>query len=335
MKNIRRQRIIFRADGSGKTGYGHFIRSLALASYLKDDFECYFATYNSVEQTPTDYQLGEIVKVCDYISIAGRNLDETNADFLSVLNPEDIVVLDNYYYTTEYQKLIKEKGCKLVCIDDMHDRHMVCDLLLTSCPLKRADFSLEPYTKFVGGIEWAFLREPFLSPNKDRNISKDIKSVVIAMGGADPFNLTNEMINIVHEVLPNAKIQVMAGDTVSMSEESSNIAVIHRRLSAEAIVTLFDNSDLGVFPASTVCIEAISRMLPVAAGYYVENQEEFYKYGVHKKLFSPLGNLLDDPSIILDRLREVVENNRPLSAVINFRGQKDKIIQLFKELEAE
>lgn len=328
-----RQRIIFRADGGGKTGYGHFIRSLALASYLKDDFECYFATYNSVEQIPTDYQLGEIAKVCDYIPIAGRNLDEANADFLSELNPEDIVVLDNYYYTTEYQKSIKEKGCKLVCIDDMHDRHMVCNLLMTSSPLKREDFSLESYAKFVGGVEWAFLREPFLKPNKDRNISDHIKGVVIAMGGADPFNLTNEMIKVVSVVLPNAEIQVMAGDTVSISEESSNIAVIHRRLSAEEIVKLFDNSDLGVFPASTVCIEAISRMLPVAAGYYVDNQEEFYKYGVDNNLFSPLGNLLDDPSIILGRLREVVENNRPLPAVINFRKQKSRVIHLFKELE--
>ncbi|MCM1490141.1 MAG: hypothetical protein NC095_04875 [Muribaculum sp.] len=54
------QRIIFRADGGGRTGYGHFIRSLALASYLKDDFDCHFTTYNSVDKIPTDYQFAEI-----------------------------------------------------------------------------------------------------------------------------------------------------------------------------------------------------------------------------------------------------------------------------------
>lgn len=329
------QRIVFRADGSGKTGYGHFIRSLALAGYLKNDFGCHFTTYNSVDHLPTDYQFSEIAKVCNYIPIIAANLDDANTFFLNELEPDDIVVLDNYYYTTDYQRAIKDKGCKLVCIDDMHDRHMVCDLLMTACPLTQYDFSMEPYTKFVGGIEWAFLREPFLKPNADHNIHFEIDRVVIAMGGADPFNLTDKMIQIANSVLPDAKISVMAGDTVEISDESARIAKIYRRLGAEEIVELFDNSNLGIFPASTVCMEAFSRKLPVVAGYYVDNQEEFYKFGVEYQLFSPLGNLLDDPSAISDRLIDAVENNRPHPVEIDFRNQKQKIIQLFKELEAK
>lgn len=330
-----KQRIVFRADGSGKTGYGHFIRSLALAGYLKDDFDCHFTTYNSVNMFPTDYQFSEIAKVCDYIPIVGRDIDQANTDFINELKPDDIVVLDNYYYTTEYQQTIEDKGCKLVCIDDIHDRHMVCDLLITPCPLRREDFSLEPYTKFVGGIEWAFLREPFLKPSIDRNISQNIKRVVIAMGGADPFNLTDKMIKVVCRVLPKVEIHVMVGDTVSISEESVDMVITHKRLKAEEIVELFDISDMGIFPASTVCMEAFSRLLPVAGGYYVDNQKEFYEYCVKHNLFSPLGNLLDDSSVILKRFKNVVENDRTLPAVIDFRRQKEKIIQLFKELESE
>jgi len=329
------QRIVLRADGSGKTGYGHFIRSLALASYLKDDFDCHFTTYNSVDHTPTDYQLGEIARVCDYIHVVSSSLEEANADFLNKLRPDDIVVLDNYYYTTDYQQAIKDMECKLVCIDDMHDRHMVCDLLMTACPLRRDDFSLEPYTKFIGGIEWAFLREPFLSPNKHHNISDKINRVVIAMGGADPFNLTDKMIQVVKAVLPKCEIHVMAGDTVAISEESSTIATIHRRLDADSIVKLFDDSDLGIFPASTVCMEAFSRELPVAAGYYVNNQEEFYKYGVEHEMFSPLGCLLDERTMIKNRLRNIIENHRPSPVTIDFHDQKKKIIELFKELETK
>lgn len=324
-----------RADGSGKTGYGHFIRSLALAGYLKTDFECLFATYNSENELPTNYQFEEVAKVCDFIPIIGHNLNEANVDFFNKLKTDDIVVLDNYYYTTEYQHAIKNKGCKLVCIDDMHDRHMVCDLLLTSCPLERNDFSLEPYSKFVGGIEWAFLREPFFRSCKERNLSDNFRSVVIAMGGADPFKLTNKMTEIVHEVLPDAEIHVIAGDTVSISEEASKIATIHPRLSAEEIVELFDCSDLGIFPASTICIEAISRMLPVAAGYYVDNQVELYQYGVEHKLFSPLGSLLDDSSAISSRFKDVVNHNLPKPIAIDFGNQRNKIIQLFKEFESK
>ena len=34
------KKIYFRADAGADIGYGHFIRSLSLASILKDKFEC-------------------------------------------------------------------------------------------------------------------------------------------------------------------------------------------------------------------------------------------------------------------------------------------------------
>lgn len=53
------QKIYFRADAGAEIGYGHFIRSLALAYMLKDDFDCTFFTVE-----PTPYQIGEMEKVC-------------------------------------------------------------------------------------------------------------------------------------------------------------------------------------------------------------------------------------------------------------------------------
>ena len=48
------QKIYFRADAGAEIGYGHFIRTLALADMLKDDFSCVFVT-----QAPTIYQKSE------------------------------------------------------------------------------------------------------------------------------------------------------------------------------------------------------------------------------------------------------------------------------------
>ena len=53
-----KKRILFRADANVQIGYGHFVRTLALADMLKDDFECVFYT-----QEPTEYQrqaVGEV-----------------------------------------------------------------------------------------------------------------------------------------------------------------------------------------------------------------------------------------------------------------------------------
>lgn len=38
------KKIYFRADASAQIGYGHFIRTLAIADMLKSEFDCTFFT---------------------------------------------------------------------------------------------------------------------------------------------------------------------------------------------------------------------------------------------------------------------------------------------------
>ena len=102
-----KRKIFFRADASTTIGYGHFIRTLALADMLKNDFNCTFFT-----QSPSTYQQGEADKVCSLVSLPSD--DSKFERFLEYLIGDEIVVLDNYFYTPDYQKQIKDKGCKLV-----------------------------------------------------------------------------------------------------------------------------------------------------------------------------------------------------------------------------
>ena len=64
-----KQKILFRADAGAEIGYGHFIRTLALADMLKDDFECVLYT-----QAPSEYQRKECEKVCKLVELPA---DET------------------------------------------------------------------------------------------------------------------------------------------------------------------------------------------------------------------------------------------------------------------
>lgn len=98
-------------------------------------------------------------KVCQFVS-----LDEESHfdDFLTYLTGKEIVVLDNYFFTTDYQRAIKGKGCKLVCVDDMHDKHYVADVVINHALTDTSLFEVEPYTKLAIGNNWALLRKPFL-----------------------------------------------------------------------------------------------------------------------------------------------------------------------------
>lgn len=330
---MNHQKVVLRADAGKDIGYGHFIRSLALTSYLKDDFDCTFCTFNSTEHHPTQYQRDEINKICQHRHIEADSIETYNQLFIDSLSGNEIVVLDNYYFQTDYQRQIREKGCRLVCVDDMHDRHMVADAVITCCPIDATSFSLEPYTKFCGGLRYSFLREEFLTTNVIAVRKECIpKKVVMAIGGADPYLLTDKLLNIILNIDNNLEIAVIAGDAVDISNGNNKNVNIFHRLSAKEIVELFKWADLGIFPASTICIEALACRLPVAAGWYVDNQEELYNYGVAKKLFVPLGNFLTESNKLKDSFVTVLKSKTCQSPIIDFKSGKREIIQLFKEL---
>ena len=54
-----------------------------------------------------------------------------------------------------------------------------------------------------------------------------------------------------------------------------------KNLTAADISKLMGNADFGVFPASTVAIEACARRLPFICGYFVKNQKDIYN-GINK-----------------------------------------------------
>jgi UDP-2,4-diacetamido-2,4,6-trideoxy-beta-L-altropyranose hydrolase len=270
--------IVFRADGGPTIGMGHFTRTLALAEMLNEHFHCIFAS-----RQPTEYQISEIEKVCP------KRMDLPDNDshfdkFLESLKGDEIVVLDNYFFTTEYQKAIISKGCKLVCIDDMHDKHFVADIVINHAEgIDPNSYSKESYTKLLLGFQYALIRKEFRQPI---GTCKKKYSCLLIMGGADPFNLSEKFIQILKENKLEKPIAVVSALKPKISE-----ACWFHHLNALQISNLMDQSEFAIFPASTVAIEACARRLPFLCGYYIDNQKDIYN-GIEKnKLAICMGDL--------------------------------------------
>jgi UDP-2,4-diacetamido-2,4,6-trideoxy-beta-L-altropyranose hydrolase/UDP-4-amino-4,6-dideoxy-N-acetyl-beta-L-altrosamine N-acetyltransferase len=320
-----KQKIIFRADAGQNIGYGHFIRSLALADMLKNDFDVSFATVN-----PTDYQKSEMEKVCPYQTL---NEETHFDDFLQLLTGNETAVLDNYFFTTEYQKAIKVKGCRLVCIDDMHDRHYVADVVINHGADNPSLFSVEPYTQLCLGLEWALLRKPFIEAARNNGNKKNVdktEHIVLAFGGVDQYRLTDKFIVMLQQNDDIQQIDAIVGNeykTVLSSADLSRVR-FHRAVSAQEVVNLFSNCDLAVLSASTVCLEALACGAKVAAGYYVDNQKEFYEYLIRNGYVYGMGNLLNVTQI------DIPPDNNSISYVF-FVSSNQKHIEMFKSLKTD
>jgi UDP-2,4-diacetamido-2,4,6-trideoxy-beta-L-altropyranose hydrolase len=265
------KKIIFRADGTPSIGMGHFTRTLALAEMLNENFHCIYAT-----RIPTDYQIAEIAKICN----SRIDLPEEDSHFevfLNHLNGNEIVVLDNYYFTIEYQKAIKAKGCKLICIDDMHDKHFVADVVINHAEgIDPKVYSIEKYTRLLIGYKYALIRKNYRKPANETNEKK--YACMVMMGGSDPLNLTTGVIEKLAKLnveIPIAVVTEKSDETYKIIEGSGKF-VFFKNLAAGQVAHLMQSSVFGIFPASTVALEACAIRLPFLCGYFTDNQKEIY-----------------------------------------------------------
>lgn len=319
---ITKRKIFFRADAGPTIGYGHFIRTLALADMLKDDFDCVFYT-----QTPTDYQKKEATAVCPLVELPAT--DSRLELFLDMLTGDEIVVLDNYFYTTDYQRKIKEKGCQLVCVDDMHNIHYVADLVINHGNVSPEQFSKEPYTQLCLGSDYALLRRPFREAAKKtrhRKLNKSIERIAICFGGSDPLHLTEKALM---DLLPTPAIQwidVIVGMHFNSFAQFQNPRIhFHQNISAQEVADIFTACDIAVVPTSSVCIEALACGAKVAAGWYVENQREGYLNLIAQGWSIGLGYLGT-----ADFTHALKENNT--NSIFTLPNIKENYIQAFKSL---
>ena len=291
-----KQKMCIRVDGSPDIGLGHIVRCISLAHMLKDDFSIHFFALEIPDSLKSEI-----------IQNGWRITDiEKESDFLKSLSENEIVILDGYQFDSDYQKLIKNKGCKLVCIDDFHDQHFYSDLVINHAPgVTKNDYGGEVYTKYLLGPDYALLRPEFLemSLNKNKINSKDIKNIFICFGGSDFKNLTAKVLSW----LPSEKFKVtlVLGNAYShrdelnkVIEESQGLEIfVKNSLSAKEMRNELEQADLAIVPASGIALEALSINKPLISGYYVNNQFDFYSWLKQNELIFDSMNFKKDSFI--------------------------------------
>lgn len=261
------QKVFLRADASDKIGYGHFFRTLALADMLKDEYECTFFT-----QTPNDFQKEEVRKVCALVEL--REDDSKYKVFLDYLTGNEVVFLDNYFYTSDYERSIKDKGCKLISIGT-NDRHYFADVVINYTKLHPEDFFSEPYTQFCIGLDWTLLRKPFYIERQEKK-----RGIVICMGGTDQYAYSEKLYENIQREYPQYAVKIIATDRIgeqrieSLKQKGVDLLL---NQTAEQMANLFSKTAIAVVSASGVALEALSQGTEVIAGTYVDNQINIYR----------------------------------------------------------
>lgn len=274
-----KHKLLLRTDGNAEIGYGHVIRTLALGSVLANEFECIlFTRYCSkiIEafSNKLAIKLIELKSEVDHFS-----------EFLRHLSGGEIVVLDNYFFTSVYQEQIKKMGCKLVCIDDLHDKHFYADLVINHSPgIKQTDYSHEVNTKFLLGFNFSLIRESFLKavPQASNQVSLD--KLFISFGGSDPVELILKVVSQLVKLDIFQSFNIVVGDSSKFPDHIwSNLSdpdqiFVHHSLNEAEMIQLIDDSDFALVPSSSILFEVIALKTPFVTGYFADNQKHLSEF---------------------------------------------------------
>jgi UDP-2,4-diacetamido-2,4,6-trideoxy-beta-L-altropyranose hydrolase len=318
-------KVYIRADASPEIGLGHLVRCIALANMLKKAFKIIFVCNKIPENLTTEITSDNFLLL----------IIESEDHFLGEIKKEDIVVLDGYHFDTRYQKKIKSIGCKLVCIDDLHDKDMVADLIINHVPgVGIHDYTYYGNTRFALGPAYALLRPEFLvQAQRERQISK-IESVLICFGGSDSNNFTYKVLSLLVTFPVFKNIIVVTGGSYLYKDSLETIkdmrVVCYHNIGSARMAELMFEAELAIVPASGILYECLALKNIVITGMYIENQFVFLRE------FSKFNNVFNCSTFtdanIKAALNKVFQSTYKQSDVIDGNSGK-RLLNLFCELK--
>jgi UDP-2,4-diacetamido-2,4,6-trideoxy-beta-L-altropyranose hydrolase len=321
------KKILIRADASNIIGTGHVMRCLTLADEAKQrGWDICF-----VLRDPP-------VQFIELICLSGhevRTLTSTNSrpnknfnlldhsDWLSVSQEEDAketlavvfefkpywVVVDHYALDAKWHEIIKQNCKKIMVIDDLGDRKLICDILLDQnigVIAKKYYGNVLYDTKLLLGPKFALLRNEF-SNWRDRRLKGKIQSeprkLLITMGGVDASDFTLEILKrlLKSKYAKRCDFTVIIGELYpNKSKLNEFVATSNLRIDVLSNVTdiasIMSKSDLCIGAAGSTSWERCCLALPTITLAISKNQIEIAKsLRLHNlAIYSDLDHLRDD-----------------------------------------
>lgn len=340
---LAKNKFFFRVDASSSIGLGHIMRCIALARILELKFAVHFLLNNAA---------GEIIALLDKRwSIDIVNGEEPEA-LLSLVPEYSCIVLDGYKFDTFYQRKLKERGFKVIIIDDLCSGEYYADIIINhSEGADREKYKVSNNCSVYIGSQYAILRSPFLEVAGKQRVYPDIsRSLTICYGGADPCNYLSATLSAFLK-MPDKQFSSLHLITGAAYKHFENLkkyvntisdmkVVLYRNLNANDMRDLFIETDLAITSASTIAYETCACRLPTAIVQTADNQKLLYSGMVSSGAVIGLG---DSGAFFSDNLSDKLYagiEQLELSKVQLGNGQKnmidgksgERIITLFNEL---
>ena len=284
--------VVFRVDSSTKLGAGHLMRCLTLSNELqkqnhKITFICKKLNGNLIKLIKHKTLVMPMQKNFQTDNLSLGWMDATqNQDAKQTIKAipknTDYLIVDSYSLDEKWHRQLRPYTRKIMVIDDLADKQFDCDILLNqNLGSKQEDYQnkVPHLCELLLGCDYALLRPEFESLREKaiekRKNTKEIKNILISMGGSDNNNITHDILK---QLGDKFNIVVVLGylsphnEMIKDYAKDKNIKVI---VNANNMAQLMLNADLAIGTSGSTNWERLCLGLPSLIFSVAENQRKY------------------------------------------------------------
>ncbi len=262
--------IYFRFDANNKIGRGHLTRCVALAGYLKSNFNLKFIIQDHNRS------------FCEPLLNEWSTIWISSEDKISdLVGPEDILVVDSYDFDSSWRQNIKPFVKKLVLINDFPDDSKGADVVINHTPgITKEDFSDDDNIEYLLGLDYLMLRPEFIDSIERKSADKaQNKGLFVYFGSVDALNISEQLVYSLKELGFKDPIYLPQSSSIQDSKLSEKFRDVHiyTELSSFEMKKLIGRSRLASVAASMIGFEVATLNVAMICSFFVENQKLNYK----------------------------------------------------------
>jgi UDP-2,4-diacetamido-2,4,6-trideoxy-beta-L-altropyranose hydrolase len=313
--------LLVRADASVEIGSGHVMRCLALAQAWQDAggdvVFCEAQSTAALDETVSS----EGVRLVHLAASLDSLQDATQTAEIARAHNARWLVVDGYHFDADYQKHLKNRGFKVLFLDD----DVCCDRYYADLVVNQnldADESLYAHHQGCGrlllGTKYVLLRREFSSRKKwKRNPVSAVRKILITMGGSDPHNVTEMAIRALREIEGfDLDVTVVVGANNPhmgslLKAKSQVLANIELRRNVSGMAEVIASADLAVSAGGGTGYELIFLQVPTILITVAENQRAACRSLGQSKVVIDAGwfHALDSEQLARP-IREIIETEK-------------------------